>query len=166
MWKSLCMAFPSVSAPFFVPIFPFQCVGVSKTCCGGLMMPSCLGFCCLGSCPCPLTFLVLVGLAVSDLSLFHLWACEPVILGNESTPGRPALSRWDFVLEGSGTALAPSTDRDQKDSVPGCSKIPVPCELLECSSLVSYWSKSGVLGVRALLRDQFSPGRIWVWKAV
>lgn len=77
---------------------------------------------------------------------------------------RLVLSLKDLGMKGCGTALALGIEGVWKNRVPGCSLVSVTCVLLVGPSLRSYWSIIGVspvvLGVRVLLGDHLSLGRI------
>jgi hypothetical protein len=47
-----------------------------------------------------------------------------VLTGMLALQGKPALSQWCLGMECCGTGLAPSTDGNWKDTVPGCSSDP------------------------------------------
>lgn len=78
-----------------------------------------------------------------------------------STPGETSLLLgriciWRAVVH----TQFQDADGDQKDPVPSCSAVLVPCALLASPSLDNCWRGSGdltsVLIVRALLEDQLS----------
>ena len=88
--------------------------------------------------------------------------------------------RYDFkskscfsgVLGYSGLAVVGKLVQMETKKVPdpSSSTVAVPCALLAGPALNSYWNKVVisplVLGVRALLGNQLSPGRIWLQRAV
>lgn len=61
----------------------------------------------------------------------------------ENTLGRPAISGQDPGTKCYVTAPALGAYEDQKDCVPGCFVVPVPCALLSGPTLDSHWIESG-----------------------
>ena len=113
--------------------------------------------------------LLLVGLPVSDLSLFLLLAYKPMILVVSALLGRPVLSKWD-LSQRFGPALALGSRRRPEGS---CSRLfRNSCAL--CDPVDSFWTSIGAkmvtssvsLGMRVLLEDQLSLGRIWILRAM
>ena len=81
---------------------------------------------------------MLVGLAVSGLSLSLLWTCKPVsaLLGDQLSHGRTHAQRADEQPQLLGV------DGRQKDPVPAA---PEPCVFLPGPALDSYLRESGDL---------------------
>ena len=124
------------------------------------MMPSSLGFCCLGSCTC----LLPSGYFWCQLVLWSLTGACPSYgpitceLRCISTPREiSSLLGWIWMQRTVGQPQLQSTNGDWKDPVSSCSAVPVPCVLLEGPSLDSYWTQSGVL--TSDLRSESTPGR-------
>ena len=102
---------------------------------------------------------VLVGPAVSDSSLFLLWAYD---LMYANTPGRPALSGWDLDMKSCATGLIPGSRWRPKDLVLSGSKVPELCGLLAGPSLDSYWSKSVHLTCNFEWQHSWETSFLWV----
>ena len=101
---------------------------------------------------------MLAVLAVSDCDLSLLQACVSVLLEGQISQGGICI----FSAMAQGQLW--DADRNLKDPVSGSSLVPVSRWLWAGPS----WAKnlSNIGGVSALLGDQISPGRIWVWRAV
>ena len=111
-------------------------------------------------------FLMLVGLAVSGLSLTLLWACKPVsvLLGSQLSSGRTCVQgtvEQHQLLYANG---------DQKDSVRTIPLFlcPMCCYLLQFLTVIGEKVEISPLnlGVRTLLGEQLSPGETCVQRAV
>ena len=100
--------------------------------------------------------MLLVGLAVSDWSLYLLWTCDPVTLGVSTLLVNQLSPEKHLGAEGCGTALAPEYRWKPQGSLPqllcysyalGAPSVSLFVQLLEEESLISG------------LRSESTPGR-------